>query len=315
MKILYGIIFVLVCIAVGLYNSDNQISKDFRWLRGEGNTETSLVMPPISAAQNESNQNVVNINETKDFVSTYKDRYSIYIESNDLGIIEVSPHRLRAASMIKVFILAYLFDQVDKNLISLDERITLLGKDKVGGSGSLQSYDEGISLSIDFLAEKMITESDNTATNILIDRLGIESINQYIARNGYGDTYLQRKMMDSNAISKGLENYTSASDLGLFFHRLYKNEIVSSTWDTYMKDILIRQTDTECIASALPDYTVAHKTGELVGVYHDGGIIYTPKGDYILVLLSDLSVDRFTVIEEFKEITKYINYKIGNNEI
>lgn len=66
------------------------------------------------------------------------------------------------------------------------------------------------------LLELMITKSDNTATNIIIDMIGVEAVNRYLVMNGYKDTQLKRKMMDMTAIREGCENYTSASDLGTF---------------------------------------------------------------------------------------------------
>ena len=89
----------------------------------------------------------------------------------------IQSHRVRAASMIKVYILSYLFEKIDKGEISLQDVYVLKPSDKVGGSGVLNGYESGSVLSIDKIARLMITESDNTATNILIDKLGLENKN------------------------------------------------------------------------------------------------------------------------------------------
>lgn len=225
----------------------------------------------------------------------------------------IQSHRVRAASMIKVYILSYLFEKIDKGEISLQDVYVLKSSDKVGGSGVLYGYESGSVLSIDTIARLMITESDNTATNILIDKLGLENINSYIAIQGYKDTQLNRKMMDVNAIDKGIENYTSAQDLGNWFLKLAKGEMASDLSNKQMIYYLLGQTDTECISAALPNRIIAHKTGELAGVYHDGGIIYnTNRNDYyILILLSDGYDSRVGTIESFRSIAKQVDTKVN----
>ena len=175
----------------------------------------------------------------------------------------IQSHRVRAASMIKVYILSYLFEKIDKGEISLQDVYVLKPSDKVGGSGVLNGYESGSVLSIDTIARLMITESDNTATNILIDKLGLENINLYISTQGYKDTQLNRKMMDVNAIDKGIDNYTSAQDLGNWFLKLAAGKMASDLSNKQMIDYLVGQTDTECISAALPNRIIAHKTGEL----------------------------------------------------
>lgn len=225
----------------------------------------------------------------------------------------IHSHRIKSASMIKVFILSYLFEKVDKGELSLQDIYVLKPSDKVGGSGVLYGYESGSILSIDTLARLMISESDNTATNILIDKLGLENINSYLLKQGYMDTQLNRKMMDLIAIDKGIENYTSAKDLGDWFLKLAKGELASDFANKKMIHYLLEQTDTECISLALPNRVIAHKTGELARVYHDGGIIYNADQSdyYILVLLSDGYNSRTETIEEFQSIAKKVDREIN----
>lgn len=225
----------------------------------------------------------------------------------------IQSHRVRAASMIKVYILSYLFEKIDKGEISLQDVYVLKPSDKVGGSGVLNGYESGSVLSIDTIARLMITESDNTATNILIDKLGLENINLYISTQGYKDTQLNRKMMDLNAIEKGIDNYTSAQDLGNWFLKLAAGKMASDLSNKQMIDYLVGQTDTECISAALPNRIIAHKTGELAGVYHDGGIIYNANRNdyYILVLLSDGYDSRTGTIESFRSIARQVDNKVN----
>lgn len=215
--------------------------------------------------------------------------YAVYLtyptKSTKIFIHNSKP--MRSSSMIKVFIMAAVMDKAKRGELSLDETIALKDGDKVGGAGILSSYPPGYVFTLREVTELMITQSDNTATNIIISRVGITAINDYIKREGYGDTILRRKMMDYNAIAVGLENFSSVRDLGNFFLRLYNHECVGEEYDKIMLDFLVKQTDTYCLPAALPDKKIAHKTGLLDGFYDDGGIIYSDSGDAVLVIMTE----------------------------
>ena len=150
--------------------------------------------------------------------STDKVHYAVCIDFLD-GEQPIIYHskQMRSASMIKVFILAATLEEENKGAINGKQEIILNESMKVGGAGILNRMEEGTPFSVNTLLELMITESDNTATNIIIDLVGMDKINQYIQKEGYIDTVLQRKMMDSTAIKNGMENYTSVKDLGQLF--------------------------------------------------------------------------------------------------
>ena len=213
---------------------------------------------------------------------------------------------VRSASMIKVFIMAAVMEKVAVGEMSPVEEITLNEYDKVGGSGILGGYDDGIVMPLRTYMKLMITESDNTATNIIINRLGMDAINGYIVRNGYKDTVLKREMMDMEAIAAGRENMTSAKDLGDIFVKIYKHQCVNYDLDEVMIEFLKGQTDTDCIPAALPSRVVAHKTGALPGLIHDGGIIYGDGRDAVLVLLAEDFTSEYTATERMKEFTQAV---------
>ena len=119
--------------------------------------------------------------------------------------------------MIKVFIMAKVMENVKEQKINLSDTIDIYPEDKVGGSGDLQYIEGVISITVYELIEKMIIDSDNTATNVLIDLIGKNNINQYIKDNDYTDSILQRKMMDFHSLKNGVDNFTSVKDLGIFF--------------------------------------------------------------------------------------------------
>lgn len=209
---------------------------------------------------------------------------------------------MRSASMIKVFILGAAMERVRDGSLSLSDRLVLRGADKVGGAGVLTGYASGTELSLDTILRLMITESDNTATNMVIDLLGMDAVNAYIREHGYSDTILQRKMMDSAAVAAGRENYTSVRDLGSFFLRLYNRCCVTPELDDVMLSYLAGQTDTKCFPAVLPGVMIAHKTGELGGLYDDGGIVYYGEKPFIFVGMTENYSSRGKAIRTLQQM-------------
>lgn len=243
-----------------------------------------------------------------------RDNYSIFIFKPGIAAepLVINDKVRRSASMIKVFIMAYAMDEAAHTKLNLSSTITLKGSDKVGGAGVISGWHTGTAISIEELIRLMITESDNTATNMLIDYLGMDNINSYIKRNGYSDTILQRKMMDLAAVSAGRENYSSVKDLGDFFNRLVKHSCVSHKYDQKMVDILLQQTDTEVFPAALPGVEIAHKTGELNNLYDDGGIVFADKGPFVIVIMDD-DVTRMSAVSKMKKLLQAVNKRLNGD--
>lgn len=237
--------------------------------------------------------------------------YAVYIAYPEISekyhIYTSTSQKFRSASMIKVFILATAMEKVKSGELNLYQKMTIEARNKVGGAGILAGYATGTQLTMQEVLKDMIIYSDNTATNMMIDLLGMDAVNKYLRDNGYNDTILQRKMMDFN----GRENYTSAKDLGNFFLKLYKNSKseTGGSYDQLMLEILKEQTDRECLNTACPDKTIAHKTGALGGTFSDGGIIFGgKKGDTVLIMMSENFTGEKIVIGKMKELAKYIIY-------
>lgn len=236
--------------------------------------------------------------------------YAVYLayptKTSEAFIYNSKP--MRSASMIKVFIMACVMDKAQRGELSLDETLILKSSDKVGGAGILAGYASGTELTLREVLELMITHSDNTATNIVIDRVGMNAINNYIQQQGYSDTVLRRKMMDYDAIAAGRENFSSVRDLGTFFFKLYNYNCVGETYDKIMLDFLVKQTDTDCFPAALPDKQIAHKTGALDGLYDDGGIIYSDNGDAVLVIMTENFTGEYNTIQHMKAFARSVIY-------
>ena len=206
---------------------------------------------------------------------------------------------MRPASMIKMFVLAAAMSDVRDGKLSLDETLILTAPNMVGGAGSIAGEGVGAEVPVRKALELMIVESDNTATNILIDRLGMENLNRYIRDNGYYDTIVNHKMM----LDEGkATNLSSVRDLGELFRRIYRHECVDASRDLLMIDYLLKQEDTDCFPSALPYWNIAHKTGEVAGLYDDGGIFYGSSGDFVLVIMNDDIDGREDAIDRMKAI-------------
>ena len=269
--------------------------------------EKQNVLPTISTVKAESN--LFEGVEDKIY-STLNDgtEYAVFLaypkKSSESYIYNSKP--MRSASMIKVFILAAVMEKVQNGEIDIDEPIILQSSDKVGGAGVLAGYASGTELSLREVLRLMITESDNTATNIVIDRIGMSAINNYISKNGYGDTILRRKMMDMDAIYAGRENFSSVTDLGNIFVKIYNHNCVSENCDEIMIEFLKGQTDTDCFPAALPDKVIAHKTGALAGLYDDGGIIYNGENDAVLVIMTENFTSEYTAIQHMKSFARAV---------
>lgn len=198
-----------------------------------------------------------------------------------------STEKIPSASIIKLFILGKAFQLVEKGELNLNEMITVKRDEKV--SFSIVSVLESIqSYSVKDLLTLMIIQSDNTATNVIIDKLGMENINYFISEQGYKNTILARKMMDFESAKQGRENYTCAEDVALLFDKLYHGKFVNEEYDNMMIQILKLQLDNSMMRMDLPDdIEIAHKTGDISCLKHDTGIVYNEKiGDYIFAMLT-----------------------------
>ena len=133
----------------------------------------------------------------------------------------------------------------------------------------------------------MITISDNTATNLLINFIGFDYINSSMKEFGLENSNLSRLMMDMRSRSKGIENYTTATDMARILKLIYKGRLINKDISKYSVQILKEQKSKNRIPAKLPkDTEIAHKTGLENGVCHDVGIVYTENGDFIISALT-----------------------------
>lgn len=186
-----------------------------------------------------------------------------------------------SASLIKVPILHAVLNYLESNNQSLEQEIKIAPEEWVDFSViSEQRLEQS---TIYELLVWMIITSDNTATNVIIDFLGMDALNHYFRQIGLKQTIIQRKMMDFEKLAKGFDNTTSASDMALLFSRIYRRDLLSSAFSELTIDILSRQRIHESLSRYLvDDVKLAHKTGGLETVDHDVGIVYSSSGDYLI---------------------------------
>lgn len=228
-------------------------------------------------------------------LASYTGRWGIVIIDKPTGqVLEINPDMVfPAASMIKVPIMYEIMKQAADGSINLDASLVVTNDVRVGGAGILQELRLDITMTVRELVTLMIVLSDNTATNMLIDLVGMDAVNKTMADVGLKSTVLRRQMMDFDAALAGKENDTCASDLALLFGIIESRQNLPHEYGTLMLDILKRQQVRDKLPFYLPEETVlANKTGTLTGVEHDGGILFLPKGSYIIAILTaDLEVN------------------------
>ena len=202
-----------------------------------------------------------------------------------------------SASTIKIYILGCLYAQAEAGKASLDAELTYEARHFVDGSGLIRSLGEGARLRARDVATLMIVVSDNIATNMLIDYLGLDTINAFIRSIGCTHTKLHRSLRSDNWSEK-LGTITPR-DMGRFFALLAKGELVSPQASDAMRNVFRQQHYNTMLTHDFPQYYldceetgapeliwVASKSGSMNACRNDGGIVHTPYGEYVIVLMN-----------------------------
>lgn len=191
------------------------------------------------------------------------------------------------ASIIKLPILMHICQLASEGILSLEEKIKCRNEDKLGGCGALRAFTDEPEVSIATLCELMITISDNSATNLLIKRIGIGKLNEAFIKMGLSVTKINRLLFDSQAAARGIENEASPGEMALLLEKIYRKEFVDERTSAFIEELLLKQQINHkipgIIGSAVP---IAHKTGEDDGISNDIAIIYAPE-PFILCFFSN----------------------------
>ena len=190
-----------------------------------------------------------------------------------------------AASIIKVPVLISLFKSIEANRLSIYDEMFLTNYYKASGSGNLQYHSTGKKLTIDQLAKTMIQDSDNSATNMLMAKLGsMTAVNSDIRQWGIKNTHVQTWLPDL----KGT-NYTTTNDMATMLFNLDNPSFLSINSREYIVDYMSHVKNDRLIPQGLgAGATFLHKTGDIGSMLGDAGIVFMPDGrKYIVVIMAN----------------------------
>jgi len=225
----------------------------------------------------------------------------VFAEVGGGTAVYVNPDSVfHAASTMKVPVLIEYFRAIDAGRIRRDEELLLDTVFKSIVDGSPYALDAGVDsdssvfkrvgqrVPLRWLVERMIVRSSNLATNALIERLDAKRVDATARSLGATHTKVLRGVEDGKAFEQGLNNQLSARDLATLMEAIESGKAASAASCREMIDILVRQEFNDEIPAGLPPGTrVAHKTGWITGVTHDGAIVYPPgRKPYVLVVLT-----------------------------
>jgi beta-lactamase class A len=232
-------------------------------------------------------------------IDDFRGKVSIFAKNLDTGK-EYSlrgDEQVRTASTIKLAIMAETFRQISQGKLRWDEQIELTKEKKQGGSGILFEFSDGTKIDLKTAVNLMIVVSDNTATNLVLDKVTSDAVNDYMSELGLKDTLSMRKIGgggDSKAWLNDSQNRlfglgrSSPRDMVRLLEMLERGEIVSKEASAEMIAILRRQQLKDGIGRGQSDTTpVASKSGALDRLRADVGIVYTRRGRIAIAIYVD----------------------------
>ncbi|MDD4003983.1 MAG: class A beta-lactamase-related serine hydrolase [Elusimicrobiaceae bacterium] len=216
-------------------------------------------------------------------------RMGVYIKDLKTGE-EFSYHAdelFPSASLVKVPVMAAVTKKIRNGEVNWNEKITITRNAKRGGSGHLRRVRSGTKLSVRDLMVKMITESDNTAAHLLIERVGYDYLQQEFRELGLERTNISPDGMSLCSSPVANENYTTPREMAMLVEKIYRGEVVDKDHSAIMLDIMKHTKGRSRFAKKLPrGFALAHKTGMLRLSCSDTGIVYSPQGEYVMAMLT-----------------------------
>ncbi len=191
------------------------------------------------------------------------------------------------ASSIKIAVLAELYRQAQAGKLKLTDLYTVQSNDLVPDSYIMGGLTPGITrITLRDLATMMVAVSDNSATNVLIDRVGMENVNALMDSLGLPHTRLRRKMMDLKAAGEGRENISSPAEMMALLEALYRGKILNKEMTDDFFKVLSTHKESP-IPRDLPEgLKIANKPGELEGVRNDSGVVFVENRPYVICVMT-----------------------------
>lgn len=268
-----------------LFPTSNYLSN--HWYMGMRSLEGARVKKPEMTALTEGNALTGLENQLKGLASAYPSIHpSVYVWDYQTGnYADINADEIFAtASIIKVPVLVQLFRSIEKGQIDLFDEMPLTEYYRTEGSGSLQFKAQNSKYSIDTLARMMITESDNSATNMLMAQMGsMTDVNSAVRRWGLKHTYVKTWLPDL-----GGTNHSTARDMATILYNIDNPNFLSTSSREKIFDYMGHVHNNRLIAAGLPaGAEFLHKTGDIGKMLGDAGIVYAPNGKrYIVVIFA-----------------------------
>lgn len=224
------------------------------------------------------------------------------------------------ASSIKIAVLAELYRQGQQGKLKLTDLYTVKTADLVADSPIMNGLTPGVTqVTLRDLATMVMAVSDNSAANILIDRVGIENINSLLDSLGLAHTRLRRKMMDLKAAREGRENISTPSEMMTLLENVYRGKVLNKPLSEDFFRLLSTKKNSWIPRELPEDLKVADKEGELEGVRNDSGIVFLENRPYILSVMttylrrerdgeeaiSEISLDAYRMFDRLARASEY----------
>ena len=191
------------------------------------------------------------------------------------------------ASSIKITVLANLYLQVQQGKLKLTDPYTVQSSDLVQDSDIMGGLTPGVTrLTLRDLATMMVAVSDNSATNVLIDRVGMPNVNTMLDSLGLTHTRLRRKMMDLQAAKEGRENISTPHEMMTLLDAIYRGKVLNKESTADFFTMLSTNKDSWIPRDLPADLKIANKPGALEAVRNDSGIVFVEGRPYVICVMT-----------------------------
>ena len=191
------------------------------------------------------------------------------------------------ASSIKITVLANLYQQAQQGKLRLTDLYTVQASDLVPDSNIMNGLTPGVTrVTLRDLATMVMAVSDNSAANVLIDRVGMQSVNAMLDSLGLTHTRLRRKMMDLEAAKQGRENISSPREMMMLLDAVYHGKLLNKEMTADFFRVLSTNHPSFIPRELPPDLKVADKEGELEGIRNDSGIVFVEGRPYVICVMT-----------------------------
>ena len=224
------------------------------------------------------------------------------------------------ASSIKVAVLADLCLQAQEGKLKLTDLYTVQSSDLVPDSDIMGGLTPGVTrLTLRDLATMMVAVSDNSATNVLIDRVGMANVNAMLDSLGLAHTRLRRKMMDVQAAKEGRENISTPREMMTLLAAIYQGKVLNKESSADFFKLLSTNKESFIPRDLPADLKIANKPGELEAVRNDSGIVFVEGRPYVICVMtaflrnerdgeeaiSKVSLDAWRMFDRLSRATEY----------